>query len=305
MRAVSFPRVVVAVACLAALPVAATAATPPRPASPADVLAAAPADAWRRPDPALTLLMELRGGGRVVIELAPAFAQKHVAQVTRLVHAGWYDGLAVGRLQDNYVAQWGDTDGTRPLPEGMSKTVVAEFSRPSLRGLSFTKLVDGDVYARVAGYAEGWPVAYDKPGGPAWLAHCYGMVGAGRDLDPDSGGAGELYAVIGHAPRHLDLNVTLLGRVLTGIEALSSLPRGTEALGFYRTPEQRAPIERVRMLAQLPEAERPLVEVLRTDTPTFRAWVDARRNRRDDFFLRSAGRVDLCNAMPPVRTVPR
>src|SRR4029077_19586463 len=97
----------------------------------------------------------------------------------------------------------------------------------------------------------GFPAARDPASGRAWLAHCYGMVGAGRENDADSGGGPELYAVIGHAPRHLDRNVTLLGRVVLGIERLSVLPRGTAAMGFYEKPEERVPIRSLKVAADL------------------------------------------------------
>ena len=130
------------------------------------------------------------------------------------------------------------------------------------------------------------------------------MVGAGRDNDVDSGGGTELYAVIGQAPRHLDRNVTLVGRVVSGMQQLSVLPRGTGALGFYEEANQRVPIKSVTVAADLPPAERTELEVLRTDTPTFQAYVEARRNRREEWFKVPAGRVDVCNLPIPVR-VPR
>jgi len=107
--------------------------------------------------------------------------------------------------------------------------------------------------------------------------------------------------VIGQAPRHLDRNVTLLGRVVRGMELLSVLPRGTGPLGFYEKPEQRTTIKSIRVAADVPANERTNLEVLRTDTPTFTALVESRRNRRDDWFKVPAGYVELCNVPIPVR----
>src|SRR5437763_12975648 len=112
-------------------------------------------------------------------------------------------------------------------------------------------------------------MARDPKTGKMWLIHCYGMVGAGRDAPADSGGGTERYVVIGQAPRHLDRNVTLLGRVVQGIELLSAMPRGTAALGFYEKPEQRVPLKAMRVAADVPPGERSALEVLRTYTPTF------------------------------------
>ena len=148
------------------------------------------------------------------------------------------------------------------------------------------------------------PAARDPATGKAWLAHCYGMVGAGRDVASDSGNGSELYAVIGHAPRHLDRNIALVGRVVQGMEWLTSLPRGTGPLGFYEKPGQRMAIRSVRLAADVPEAERMRLEILRTDTPTFAALVESRRNRSDEWYKRPAGHIDLCNVPLPVRTAP-
>jgi peptidylprolyl isomerase len=137
--------------------------------------------------------------------------------------------------------------------------------------------------------------------GPGLAVHCYGSVGVGRNLSPDTGTGAELYAVIGHAPRHLDRNIAVVGRVVEGIEHLSSLPRGTEALGFYKTDAERTPIRSVRLASDLPEAERPRFEHLSTDGPSFAAYADARANRRDAFFIRPAGGADICNVPVPVR----
>ena len=158
-----------------------------------------------------------------------------------------------------------------------------------------------DPYAPGAGFADGWPVAYSAKAGWANLAHCYGSVGVGRDLSPDTGTGGELYAVIGHAPRQLDRNIAVVGRVIDGIDKLSSLPRGTEALGFYKDKAQYVPIARVRLASDMPAAERPAFEYLDTSSASFADYLRVRANRHDDFYIRPAGGVDLCNVQVPVR----
>src|SRR6185295_12813877 len=139
-------------------------------------------------------------------------------------------------------------------------TLPAEFDRANGPDLPFAPLPDGDVYAPEVGLSQGFPAARDPKTGRAWLAHCYGMLGAGRGNDAASGGGTELYVVIGHSPRHLDRNVTLLGRVVSGIELLSVQPRGAGAMGFYDKPEQRTPIRAMRVAADLPAAERLQLE---------------------------------------------
>jgi len=267
-----------------------------------EVLAAStPAD-WRAPDPDNTLYVELPGG-RVVIELAPRFAPLHVANIKRLTRARYFDALSVIRVQDNYVVQWGDPGNRHPIPAGIGK-VAPEFDLETAAGMPFTRLPDGDVYAPEVGFSDGLPIARSAALHRTWLAHCYGMVGVGRDLDVESGSGAEMYVVIGHAPRHLDRNVTLVGRVLKGMEVLSGLPRGGAEMGFYTKTEAPTPIKSIRVAADVPPAERSTLEVLRTDSVTFNALIESRRNRPEDFFKTAAGRIDLCNVPIAVREQP-
>jgi len=267
-----------------------------------DVLAASQSSDWRAIDPNDTLYLEL-ATGRVVIELAPAFAPNHVANIRALAREGFFDGLSINRVQDNFVTQWGDPNAgeanARPIKNAKEK-LPGEFERAS-KDLAFTRLPDGDVYAPEVGFSNSMPAARDPKRGQAWLAHCYGMLGVGRGDTPESGNGSELYVVIGNAPRHLDRNVAVVGRVLSGMELLSTLPRGMGPLGFYEKPSQYVPIRSMRLAADLPAAERPSLEVLRTDTPTFSAWVESRRNRRESWFVRPTGYVELCNVPIPVR----
>lgn len=270
---------------------------------PSAVIAAAPAGAWRDVAPDNLLLMELGDGSRVAIELAPEFAPVHAANIRALAKAGWWNGASIYRVQDNYVVQWGVNAGDRPLPDGVVKAPPAEYVRP-LEGLAIRPLGYPDSYAAAAGHALGWPVAYDPAAGTAWLAHCYGMVGAGRDLSPDTGTGGELYAVIGHAPRHLDRNIATVGRVLEGIETMTARKRGTEALGMIKDQRDHIPIRTAAIAADLPEAERPRFQVMRTDSDAFSLYVKGRANRGGDFFDMPAGGVDLCNVNVPIRRAP-
>ena len=278
----------------------------PAPPTMASVLAATKAADWRPLDPENTLYLDLPGG-RVVIELAPAFAPSHVANVKALVREGYFDGLTVNRAQDNYVVQWGDANAEdaqkRRRIRKAKPTLPAEFDRAIAEGVPFTHLAGYDVYAPVVGWALGFPVARDPQAGRTWITHCYGTLGAGPANAADSGGGAELFAVIGHAPRHLDRNITAFGRVVRGIELLSTLPRGTGALGFYEKAEQRIPIASMKVAADVPAAERVALEVLRTDTPAFARLVEARRNRREDWFIQPVGHVELCNVPIPVRPV--
>jgi peptidylprolyl isomerase len=275
-------------------------ALPVKPRSLQDVIATTRSSDWRGLDPQNTLYLEL-AAGRVVIELNPAFAPRHVANIKALVHEHYFDGLAIVRAQDNFVVQWNDPEHSRSLGSAQ-RTLDPEFSRAAA-DLAFTALADPDTYAAEVGFADGFPAAREPRTHLAWLVHCYAMVGVGRDDDVDSGNGSELYVVIGQAPRQLDRNVALVGRVVAGMEHLSTLKRGTAALGFYERTEERTPIRSLRLAAEVPEGQRTELEILRTDTRAFADLVEARRNRRDDWYKVPAGRIDVCSV--PLVARPR
>jgi peptidylprolyl isomerase len=292
-------------ACIGACLLSAGVAAAPPGRTVADVIKAAPPADWRPLHPQDTLLMDLPQG-QVVIELASRFAPRHAANLRTLAHEGYFDGLSILRVQDNYVTQWGDPeeDDSKAKPlRGAAPKLPAEFSVP-LKGLPLQRLPDADGWAPVTGFVDGMPVAADPQADRAWVPHCYGVVGAARGQATDSSNGTGLYTVIGQSPRGLDLNITVVGRVLQGMEHLAALPRGSGGLGFYEKAEQRTPIRRVRLLADVPEDERPALDVMRTDSASWTALLDARRVRREDWFVHSARHINVCNATVPVRVKP-
>lgn len=200
------------------------------------------------------------------------------------------------------MVQWGDPDKRHAIKTA-KQAVELELSRVYDKNLAFTRLPDADCYAPQIGFSNGFPMARDSKQHRAWLAHCYGMMGAGRGNAANSGVGTEPYVVIGQSPRHLDRNVALFGPVMRGMELLSTLPRGTAALGFYDKPEQFVPIKSMHVAADLPAAERGDLEVMRTDTRTFSNAVEAMRNRGGLWFKEQAGYINLCNV--PIVVRPR
>lgn len=274
------------------------AAAPAAPARPYDAL---PEDWVAIPDDEL-LVFTLGNGRQVVVRLAARYTPAHVDNIRKIARAKWWDGESVYRVQDNYVAQWGDPTEKKPLPAGVVANPPAEYSWPTFDAVSV--LGKPDPYSTRAGYSrDGWPLATN--GREAWIPHCYGMVGVARDMAPSTGSGGDLYANIGHAPRHLDRNVAIVGRVIDGIDALSTLPRGTGGgLGLYEDKALYVPIATARLASDLPAAERPRYQYRRTEGPRFAAWIAARENREPPFFTVPAGGADICNALPPVRKAP-
>ena len=265
--------------------------------APSAILAAAPATDWRAIPPENLLVFALPGGHRVVMELATDFAPAHVANIRMLARSHWFDGTPISRVQDNYVVQWSGAAAGKPLPPGIVSQPPPEYER-SAAGVAFRPLGYRDAYARETGMVSGWPAA--REGGRVWLTHCYGMVGAGRDMPPDTGSGAELYAVIGHSPRHLDRNLAIVGRIVQGIEFLAALPRGAGGAGNY-DPADYVTISTARLASDLPLAARPNVEVLDSNSASFAEWIESRANRPEAFFVHPANAIDICNAQVPVR----
>jgi peptidylprolyl isomerase len=278
-----------------------------KPKSMQDILDASKPNDWRPLNPKNTLYLEL-ATGRVIIELAPKFAPAHSKNILALVKDNYFDGLSINRSQDNFVVQWGDPNGDDAAKKKPFKTaknaIPAEFTR-SVTGLLFTRLPDRDGWAPEVGFVDGMPAAKNPSSNDAWLTHCYGMIGAGRDVAADSSNGSELYVVTGQSPRQLDRNITVVGRVVQGMELLSVLPRGTGPLGFYEKAEQRVPIKSIRLMADVPASERSAIEVFKTETPAFTALVESRRNRRDDWYKVPAGHIDICNVPIPTRQIKK
>ncbi len=229
------------------------------------------------------------------------------------------------------------TSGLMPTGEPTEREKIAMISISKTTGPSKPHgWHERDSYAEWTEFWRGWPIANyeigewtdeegdriptpDMPSHEAagkgyykdvsesffWPVHCYAMVGVGRSMSPDTGSGAELYSVIGHAPRHLDRNIALVGRIVEGMEHLSSLPRGSGPLGFYRAEEaaKRTPILSVRVSADLPAGEQPQFQYLSTESESFARYAQARANRRDPFFIVPAGGADICNIPVPVRRV--
>jgi cyclophilin family peptidyl-prolyl cis-trans isomerase len=268
-----------------------------------EIITASASRDWRAVDDNNTLYLSL-SSGLVVIELAPQFAPHHVANIKTLAQEGYYDGLAILRSQDNYVVQWADpaadTSAAKPVKKA-KRNLDAEYTVKYDAAFAFTPLPDVDGYASIVGHSNGFAAARDPNDKTTWLTHCYGAVGVSRGSADNSGDGTSLYVVTGHAPRHLDRNITVVGRVLIGMEWLSSLPRGSGALGFYSDTSQYVPINTVKLATELTATQRLSLEVLRTDSATFSTAIESLRNRTAEWYKRPAGHVELCNVNVPVR----
>jgi len=272
-------------------------------AAPTATPVAAPTDPiesdWRDVPADEIVVMSLGGGRQVVIRLASASAPQHVANVRMLVLKRWWDAASVYRVQENWVAQWGDASEKKPLPAGIVANPAPEFEIAAFRPA--VRMARTDPYSAGSGItADGWPVATD--GTAAWLTHCYGMVGVARDALPSTGSGAELFTPIGQSARRLDRNYTVVGRIVEGMQYLSALPRSDAPLGVYATAGERTPILTARLASELPDAERPRLQYRSADNPRFLAMVRLRENPRPPTV--SVGGAAVCDVPLAIRRRP-
>lgn len=241
-------------------------AAPPLPSD------AQPAD-WRPIPDDEVMVITLANGHEVHVRLAARFAPAHMANIRRLIAARWWDGESIYRVQENWVAQWGDASEKKPMPAGVTTTTTPEFEIGAFAATA--RMSERDAYSTTSGFtADGWPIASD--GTAAWLTHCYGSVGVARDSAPTSGSGSELFTPIGQSARRLDRNYTVVGRVIEGMQYLSALPRSDGPMGVYATVAERATITSVRLASELPEQDRPHFQYRSTDNPRFAAYIKLR-----------------------------
>jgi peptidylprolyl isomerase len=319
-------------ALIPALPGQAAAAAPPPPAkalSASDIVKAAPGD-WVAIAPQDLLVMALapdaKGHPRqVVIQLIPApFSQGWVGNLRKLAEAHWWDGLSVYRVQDNWVAQWGDGDNedkakARPCPQVWRRWMKGSMNSTDRSGKFATTIIASQAWNRWTGGANRSvsTLIFSRGSRPGrlWqgLAHgdeCQDQLAhpllrhrrrRARSLARHGSGA-ELYAVIGQPPRMLDRNIAVVGRVIEGIE-LSSLPRAP-GNGVYKDAADRTPILSIRLASDLPAEQQPHFEYLSTQSASFTRYADLRAHRHDDFIKVAATSADICSIPMPIRRHP-
>jgi len=251
---------------------------------------------WRRVDPANLVFMEL-GEGLVVFELNPEFAPRTVRQFRELVKDGFYRGLSFYRVIDGFVAQAGDeSDIGEP---NVRPSLPPEFERAFDDRWSWMSAQSGDLFAPETGFLDGFAAARD--GDTAWLTHCPGVLAMARGNEPDTGST-DFYIVIGQAPRYLDRNLTIFGRVIDGMDTVQRIRRGpAQNNGIIETDQSRSRIRRMRLFEDLDEDEGADYYVMDTSGEGFRELLDARRNRTNEFFHHKPPAVlDVCQV--PVST---
>jgi peptidylprolyl isomerase len=245
--------------CLAA--VASTAMAAPKPVKPSE------AD-WRTPAPETVMVIDTNKG-RVLVELVPEVAPNHVARLQDLTRAGVYDGRTFFRVIDRFMAQTGDPTNTG---EGGS-------DRPNLKAeFTFRRAAETGFVPMAApaglevGYIKSLPivsqnwswsdVTSDKKVS-AWATYCPGVIGMARDDDNNS--ANSQFFLMRQPYPSLDKRYTAFGRVISGLDAVRAIKTGEPV------PAPQDMMQKVRLLSDIPESERPKVRVIDPKGPWFAA----------------------------------
>ncbi|WP_348734500.1 peptidylprolyl isomerase [Rheinheimera texasensis] len=240
--------------------------------------------------------------GQVVLQLADPFTPKTSARFRQLVQDRFYDGLGFYRVIDQFVLQAGlPEDETHPAKLTKSyPPLPAEFSWP-IRGKDFyTPVQSGDMLAEETGFNQGFAVGRAK--GREWLIHCPNLVNMARDANPAS--ATTDFAIMqGQAPRHLDQNMNVFGRVIWGTEVLNLVPRGDKAAGgILGVKARRGMIVSARLGSELPKAAQLPLQQQLTNSDDFQQMLKRRRARSDEFYQdKGNGKLDICYLGAPVR----
>lgn len=267
---------------------------------------------WNALDPDNTVYLEIQEG-TVVIQLNPVFAPKTVKHFKKLLADRFYMGTSFYRVIDGFVAQGGDEsdiDGNQS-----AEPLKAEFEidwplepddkeeAKNWEPMSWTPVQTDDMFAAFTGFIDGFPAARDdKKAGKVWLTHCPGAVAMARNDDPDSGGT-DFYIVIGQAPRYLDRNLTIFGRVVWGMDVVQRIKRGPALKnGIIEEDLDRSWIRNMRLASSLEPDQRMDIYVADTNSPGFIKMLKERRDRSQKFFYHKPPTVlDVCQVPVPVR----
>lgn len=253
---------------------------------------------WQRLDQQHLLYLNTDQGSLVIL-LAPQFAPNTVAQVRQLVQSGFYTNTTFYRVIDNFVAQFGVMQAKRSAwPE--AKAVPAEFSWPLRQSDTYLQAQKPELFADETGFNHHFAVA--RSNGQEWLVHCPGVVSLARSSDPNSGTT-EIAIMMGQAPRHLDRNMNIFGKVVWGSEVLNRLARALAGEGGGIADEARRSVIQSAYLGSdlAPEQQLPL-ELLDYKSAEFAQFLQSKRVRDDAFFVEKGnGALDVCSIDVPVR----
>nr|WP_157043404.1 peptidylprolyl isomerase [Paraglaciecola sp. T6c] len=253
---------------------------------------------WRTPESINLVYMQL-DSGLVIMELAPFMSPINVAQFKGLIKDGFYDGLDFYRVIDGFVAQGGDVTESRPHEH--TKQLPAELTR-SYNGLGnadddpFVLVQTGEFMAPQTGFLNGFAAGRDPSIHQEWLLHCPGVVAFGRNNGLNTASS-EFYIAIGQAPRHLDRNMSVLGKVIYGMHHVQRIKRASMNVpsGVIEDPTKRTKIVWARLANDIPAQQRVDVQVQDEHSDAVTTRIALGRTLENEFFhYKGNGNVDVC-----------
>jgi len=247
---------------------------------------------WRQVDPDNLVFIELIEG-EITIELNPLFAPETVRQFRKLVKDRFYDGLSFYRVIDGFVAQGGDGSDLGKL--SLVPLIDAEFQLDQPEELEFTRVQKNDLFAPETGFVDGFAAARDVSENKVWLTHCPGVVAMARNDGADSSRT-DFYFVIGQAPRYLDRNMNIFGRVIHGMDVVQRIQRGpANENGIIQDETTSSRIRGMKLASEIPKNERLSAFVIDTNSKEFEKTLKNRRNRKQAFFHNKPPEaLDIC-----------
>ncbi len=261
----------------------------------------APDDAWRTVDAENLMIIDTKYG-LIGVELYPEIAPNHVAQIKELARTKFYDNVVFHRVIDGFMNQTGDGTNGDGTGDSSLPNITAEFDFRRGSDMPFTLVTarqagEGEVGV---GFYKSLPIA-SQPTAQAMFTkdqkvaafglHCKGVTSMARTSDPNS--ANSQFFLMRAKADHLDTQYSIWGNTVMGYDLLEKPQVGTIGEIPDWRPDQ---MNSVRIAADLPEADRPTVQVLKTDSPAFQNWIKTQKTAEGTY-------PDICDIAVPTRTL--
>lgn len=239
---------------------------------------AAPAEAdWRTPDPANILVIDTNKG-RIIVELTPEAAPEHAARLVALARARTYDGRTFFRVIDRFMAQTGDPrntgEGSSDLPDLKAEFIWRRGADSGFVTVAEPQGAEVGLVGSLPAISQHMSYASMTSDSKvaAWGTYCPGVVGMARDDNPDS--ANSQFFMMRYAYPSLDKRYTAFGRVISGLDVVRAIKTGEPVAA----PQDQ--MQTVRVLADMPEADRPKVRIIDTRSGWFQTYLAGVRARK-------------------------
>ena len=249
------------------------------------------------------LVYMMTSEGLIIYQVLPQVAPNHAQRFRDLVNEGFYNGLEFYRVIDGFVAQAGEGeqewDNVKGKPSKFKSELKAELTRPLSK--QFKLVQSPELLAPETGFIDSIPAGRDPKTNEEWLLHCPGTVAMARDVGVDTG-ATEFYINIGQAPRHLDRNMSVFARVVSGLEVAQRMARGDRAAGgIVADKEKRAKIMWAKLGSNVDKKDKKQVFVDNFDSERFQTRLSSAKKKTNAFFVYPGnGNVDVCYNQPNV-----